>query len=42
VISVEGEGEESGDIWKAYYKNGKSFRANAQVTFEEFNESKLK
>ena len=42
VISVEGEGEESGDIWKAYYKNGKSFRADAIITFEDFNESKLR
>lgn len=42
VIEVSGEGEESGDVWKAYYKNGKSFRAEAVVTFEPFNESKLK
>lgn len=41
VISIEGEGEESGDIWKAYFKNGKSFKAQAVLTFEEFDESKL-
>ena len=42
VITIEGEGEESGDIWKAYFKNGKSFKAQAVLTFEEFDESKLK
>ena len=42
VITVYGEGEESGDIWKAYYKNGKSFQADAIITFEDFNESKLR
>lgn len=38
---IDGEGEESGDIWKAYFKNGKSFKTKAVMTFEEFNESKL-
>lgn len=42
VIVVQGEGEEAGDIWMAYYKNGKSFKAEAVITFELFDESKLK
>lgn len=41
VIEVSGEGEESGDIWKAYYLNGKTYRAEAKITFEEFNVIKL-
>lgn len=42
VIEVTGDGEEQGDQWKHYFKDGKSFLAEAVVTFEEFDESKLK
>ena len=42
VIKVEGDGEEQGDQWKAYIKNGKMQLAKAIVTFESFDESKLK
>lgn len=42
VINIEGEGKESGDHWKAYIKNGKIQISKAVVTFEEFNEGKLK
>lgn len=42
LFLIDGEGEESGDIWRAYYKNGKSFRASAKLVFEEFSEEKLK
>lgn len=42
VINIEGEGEESGDRWKAYIKNGKIQISKAVVTFEEFDEGKLK
>jgi uncharacterized protein YtpQ (UPF0354 family) len=41
VIKVEGDGEEQGDQWKAYIKNGKIQIAKAVVTFEEFDEAKL-
>jgi len=41
LFLLEGEGEESGDIWKLYVKNGKCQRASAQVTFDEYDESKL-
>lgn len=37
-----GEGEESGDIWKRYYLNGKVQEAVAKITFDEFDEKKLK
>jgi hypothetical protein len=42
VFKLSGEGEESGDIWKMYFKNGKSQFCKAEVTFDEFDESKLK
>lgn len=42
LFIVEGEGEESGDIWKAYYKNGKYAHYGAIMTFPEFNEKDLK
>lgn len=41
VFCINGEGEENGDIWKSYFKNGKMFKTKATMTFEEFNESKL-
>lgn len=42
LIRIEGEGEESGDIWKAYFKNGKMQYTEAKLVFEEFDEAKLK
>lgn len=42
VINIEGEGEESGDHWKAYIKDGKIQICKAVVTFEDFDEGKLK
>ena len=41
IFLIDGKGEESGDIWKAYFKKGKMFKTKAIMTFEEFNESKL-
>ena len=42
MLSLEGSGEEKGDMWKAYIKNGKMQVCNAIVTFEPFDESKMK
>lgn len=42
VFELSGEGEESGDIWKEYYKNGKVQVCKVVITFEKFDESKLK
>jgi hypothetical protein len=42
VLMLKGVGEEQGDIWKAYYKSGKVQIAKAVITFEPFDESKLK
>lgn len=42
LFILKGKGEESGDIWMKYFLNGKVQVANAVITFEEFNEAKLK
>jgi len=42
TFKLHGEGEESGDIWEAYFKDGKAQMCQAKITFEEFDESKMK
>lgn len=42
VFTLHGDGEESSDIWQEYFKNGKSQYAHSEVTFEKFDEYKLK
>ena len=41
VFNLYGEGEEAGDIWSKYYKNGKYQVAKAEIVVEPFDESKL-
>lgn len=41
VITVGGEGEESVDIWKAYFLDGKCQYEQAKLSFEEFDKNKL-
>lgn len=41
LFMLYGEGEENIDIWKEYYKNGKTIRHIAEVVFPEFNENQL-
>lgn len=42
LFTLNGEGEESGDMWKKYLKNGKIQRATATITYADFDEDKLK
>jgi hypothetical protein len=41
LFTLEGKGEESGDIWIKYFKGGKSQRVNAKIVFDPYDESKL-
>lgn len=42
LFTLYGEGEETGDIWRKYFLNGKIQVANVKMVFEEFDENKLK
>lgn len=37
TFELEGEGEDQGDHWKAYFKDGLSVKYNAIITFPLFN-----
>ena len=41
LFTLSGEGEEAGDLWKLYVKNGKSQMARAELIYPEFDESKF-
>ena len=42
VFYLSGNGEEKEDRWQCYYKDGKSQSCEAIITYEPFDESKLK
>ena len=42
LFTLHAEGEESGDVWKGYFKGGKAQIEKAVITIAEFNEDKLK
>lgn len=41
IFIVTRKGEESGDIEKSYFKNGRQWSTKAKIVFDEFDESKL-
>lgn len=41
LFKLSGEGEEVGDIWDFYAKNGKSQKCQAKIILPEYDESKL-
>ena len=41
VIELTGVGEEHPDIWKAYFKNGKSYKEMAKIVYSAFDEGKM-
>lgn len=41
LFMLTGEGEESTDMWRQYFFNGKSQLCRSIITFEDFDESKL-
>lgn len=42
LFTLNGEGEESGDVWVAYFKNGKMQKEVAVINLAPYDESKLK
>jgi hypothetical protein len=41
LFTLKGEGEDTGDLWNLYVKDGKAFCAKAQIIIEPYDESKL-
>lgn len=41
LFKLHGEGEETGDIWNEYYRDGKMQRCNAEIIIPPFDENKL-
>ena len=42
LFELTGEGEDAGDLWKKYFKDGKIQKCKTTISFEEYDEAKLK
>lgn len=41
IFTLEGDGEDSDDMWKAYYRNGKSYYVKPKIVYPDYNENLL-
>jgi hypothetical protein len=41
LFTLEGNGEEEGDMWVKYFLNGKMQKVKAEITFQPFDKTKL-
>ena len=41
IFKLHGEGEEAGDLWDEWYKDGKMQKGKAIITYPDFDQSKL-
>jgi hypothetical protein len=42
LFLLEGKGEESEDVWRKYYQDGKCQECHAKLVFDEYDPAKLK
>ena len=42
LFKLDGEGEENGDMWHEYYKNGKLQICKASIVYDDFDPALLK
>lgn len=41
VFMLEGEGEENGDMWRSYHRDGKSYTIKAKIVWDDFDPSQI-
>ena len=41
LFTLHGEGEEAGDLWRSYFRDGKGYSIGAVITYPEFDEAQL-
>lgn len=41
LLLLEGQGEDSADLWRAHFKGGRMQLAKARIAFDDFDEARL-